>query len=189
MTRGQQFYDPMIDQGQKLQMRGFQVAIGGTYVLLDDVVTALRAYAQSQEDPDAGALVHEVATWLQAGDTALPVLDTPNDIQIFSETFEQPQPQETPGADRVEIYPDDPTAARPKWMARACSAEGDILYVTNGSFDQDYVIRDAEQRWPSLTLHLIAHAGVDTVWEERDPGGIRSASSGDRRPSPKRLWA
>lgn len=96
---------------------------------------------------------------------------------------------DTQGIDRIEIYPDDPRAMRPKWVARACSEDGDILSVTNGSFDQEYVIRDAQQRWPGKECHLVTHAGIDTVWEERDPGGIRSSSSGDRRPSPKRMFA
>ena len=62
-----QFYDPQIGDSEQMQIRGFQVGIGGTYVLMDDVVTALRGFAQSLDDPDAGALVHEVASWLGAG--------------------------------------------------------------------------------------------------------------------------
>jgi hypothetical protein len=162
-------------------MRGFQVTIGGTYVLLDDVVTTLRLYADSLPDPTQ---VYEAAAWLVSGQQppAVEQWDTPPpEPEIYSEP--------DAAVDRIEVYPEDPTAERPRWIARGCSSEGDILYVTRGSFDQDYVIRDAEGRWPGRTVHLVADSAHDTVWEERDPGGIRSTGTKRRRPSPKRLWA
>lgn len=188
MPTRERHYDPMIEQPRQASpLRGFQVQIGGVYVLLDDIVTVLREYALTLADPDEMTLVNELAGWLGSGERQLP------------EAQESPLP-EVPAepavvyaydenVDRVEIYPDDPTAIRPRWIARSVDDTGSILFVTNGSFDQDYVIRDAEQRWPDKDIHLLTEAGIDTIWEERDPGGIRSASSGRRRPSPKRLWA
>jgi hypothetical protein len=183
-----QFYEPLVEeQHLPTPIRGFQVTIGGTYVLLDDVVTVLREYAQSLGAIPEREIIHEVATWLQSGELPLPEQQPVQDpAPSPPQTFTPLDPEL--GVDRVEIYPDDPLALKPRWIARACSAEGDILYVTNGSIDQEYVIADAQQRWPGCDVHLLTEAGQDTVWEERDPGGIRSASNGRRRPSPKRLW-
>lgn len=184
MPRQREFYDPEVQVQHATAMRGFAVTIGGTYVLLDDVVTALREYAQSLSNPDHGALVHELATWLRSG-------EQPSSGSVQEPGQEQPVADDpvTSGVDRIEVYPDDPLSPEPRWVARGCSDEGDILSITNGSFDQDAVIADAQARWPNADVHLLSHAGIDTVWEERDPGGIRSSSSGQRRPSPKRLFA
>ncbi len=185
-----QHYDPMIqEQQQATPIRGFQVTIGGTYVLMDDVVTALRQFAQSLDDPDQGGAVHEAATWLQSGDRPLPEADSPVPPEAAAppeRTAEDILLSEI--VDRIEVYPDDPLAVRPRWIARACDSSGRILKVTNGSFDQEYVIRDAQERWPDVTTHLLTEYGQDTVWEENDPGGIRSASNGRRRPSPHRMY-
>lgn len=182
----QSFYEPMIDEGrQATPIRGFQTQIAGTYVLLDDVITSLREYAQSLEDSTDGALIHEVAAWLQSSERELPAVES-------TAAVEAPPPAvhaDDPAVDRVEIYPDDPASLRPRWIARSCDENGRILFITNGSFDQEYVIKDASERWPGKNVHLLTEAGIDTVWEERDPGGIRSASSGRRRPSPNRMWA
>jgi hypothetical protein len=175
-----QFYEPQVGDSPPLEIRGFPVSIGGTYVLMDDVLTVLEAYARTSDSDD----VRELVNWLRAGDLHVeePV-ETATDLRGQEYTFTR-----DPAVDRVEVYPDDPENPRPRWIARACSSEGDILHVTNGSFDQEYVIRDAEQRW-GTPIHLVADAMVDTVWEENDPGGIRSPHTKRRRPSPKRLWA
>lgn len=189
MARGRQFYEPIVEENQQASpMRGFQVGITGTYVLLDDVVTALREYAQSLDDPASGGLVHEVANWLHSGAEPIPVED--EDVPESATTpVELPAAVEAdPNVDRVEIYPDDPESPRPRWIARSCDSTGKILFVTNGSFDQAYVIRDAEERWPGKSIHLIAEYSHDTVWEENDPGGLRSTATKRRRPSPNRLW-
>jgi hypothetical protein len=172
-----QFYEPQVGDSPPLEIRGFPVSIGGTYVLMDDVLTVLEAYARSEDSDD----VRELVNWLRAGD--LHVEEQPE----ITSTVVDEYPEPDPNVDRVEVYPDDPENPRPRWIARACSDQGDILYTTAGSFDQDYVIRDAEQRW-GAPVHLVADAMVDTVWEENDPGGIRSPHTKRRRPSPKRLW-
>lgn len=181
----QTFHEPLIEEQQHATpLRGFQVQIGGVYILMDDVVTALREYAQSLESPAAGAAVHEAATWLASGDRELPEAPAVQAEAVAPDVFDP-----TPNVDRVEVYPDDPLALRPKWVSRACDSVGRILQVTNGSFDQEYVIRNAEERWPGKTVHLLTESGQDSVWEETDPGGIRSAHSGRRRPSPQRMYA
>lgn len=180
------FYEPMVEQTREPSpIRGFQVTIGGTYVLLDDVVTSLREYAQSLHDPGDGALIHELATWLVSGERQLP-----EQMSLDTAAVGEPEPPDPQQeiVDRVEVYPDDPTSERPRWIARACDSEGKILTVTNGSFDQEYVIQNAGERWPGKPVHLLADASQDTVWEENDPGGIRSPLTSRRRPSPNRLW-
>lgn len=180
----QTYYEPMIQEEQQASpLRGFQVQIGGVYVLLDDVITALREYSRAYESDE----VMLAANWLGSGEQQLPQVQAPGPEFAEPAPFE-PNQAEQNGVDRVEVYPDDPTNPRPRWIARSCNSDGKILMVTNGSFDQEYVIRDAEQRWPGKPIHLLTDASIDTVWEERDPGGIRSASSGRRRPSPNRLW-
>ena len=172
-----------------MQIRGFGISIGGTYVLLDDVVTALHTYANSYHDPD-DANVHEAATWLQAAIHAGPVdfpgehvTEESQDVPVFGIVDDM-----VGQVDRIEIYPDDPEAKEPRWIARACDDTGRILRVTNGSFDQEYVIRDAQERWPDKPTHLVVDYSHDTVWEENDPGGLRSVHTKRRRPSPNRLW-
>lgn len=176
----QAYHEPIVQDAQASQIRGFPISITGTYVLLDDVVTVIREYAQTSPDPVIGGAIHELATWLQGGQAE----DEPE--RVIPETPVAVAAAE--GVDRIEVYPSDPEDPRPKWHARACSPEGDILYTTAGSFDQEYVIRDAQERWPGVNTHLIADASVDTVWEEKGPDAIRSPLTKRRRPSPKRLW-
>ena len=163
----QQFYEPQVQQ-EASAVRGVQVTITGTYVLLDDIITVLKEYADANGQPT----VADAAEWLRGG----------------AESQEVTQVDQGEKVDRIEVYPDDPESLKPRWMSRACDAEGTILYTTAGSFDQEYVIREAQERWPQAPVMLVNDASVDTVWEENDPGGIRSPSTKRRRPSPKRLW-
>ena len=179
----QTYYEPQVGDTEQIQMRGFPVPITGTYVLLDDVISALRSYAQAYEE----SAVDEAATWLGSGRSSL--------LPPYGEQLPVPQLEQVsvesgsdPDVDRIEVYPDDPDAIRPRWIARACDATGKILHNTNGSFDQEYVIRDAGERWPGAPVHLVADYSHDTVWEENDPGGLRSVHTKRRRPSPNRLW-
>lgn len=184
-----QFYEPEQQAEQASAVRGFPVTITGTYVLLDDVVTVIREYAQSLADADDGALVHELATWLQSGE---PPAEASTDAvgegieritELVADSFR------VGPIDRIEIYPDDPMAMKPHWVGRACSSDGDIMDIGRGSFDQEEAIDEARRNWGDLPVHVVTEAGVDTIWEERDPGGLRSSSSGHRRPSPKRMFA
>ena len=185
-----QFYEPLIkeEQPQTTALRGFQVQIGGVYVLLDDVVTVLREYAQSLEDAEQGALVHEIATWLVSGErpsqtfeSSIEALGHEPITKALAGT-EPPHGQEdddvTPDVERVEIYPVK-TARGIRWHARSIDTGGNIMKVTDGSFDQTWVIQNAEDRWPNVPIHLVQNAGDDSMWLERERKG----------PSPKRLWA
>ena len=77
----------------------------------------------------------------------------------------------TEGVARVEIYPDNPDDPRPKWYARTVDTGGYILKTTNGSFDQEWVIRNAEERFPGIPVYLLNHAGEDSKWKEDSTRG------------------
>jgi hypothetical protein len=180
-----QFYDPQVGDSDPMQIRGFQVGIGGTYVLMDDVVTVLRAYAQSLDDPAAGAAVHDAVSWLQAGAEALP--ETPSEPPA-------PPPREVHGAEaddvtpdvaRIEVYPDPPDDPRPKWYARSIDTSGFILKTTAGSFDQEWVISNAQERWPGIDVHLLKNAGEDSKWTEDSTRGVFPSKG----PPVRRLFA
>lgn len=171
-----------------MQIRGFQVAIGGTYVLMDDVVTALRAYAQSLTSPDAGAVVHELASWLAQGapeiEEALP--DDPMEVELAEAQVYGAEPlDESSDIERIEIYPDPPDDPRPKWYARSVDTGGYIVQTTGGSFDQDWVIQNASERWPGKGIFLLSHAGGDSKWEEDRERGVFPSKG----PPVRRLWA
>lgn len=184
-----------------MQIRGFQVSIGGTYVLMDDVVTALRAYAQSLDSPEAGALVHEVASWLHEGANssempeAPPVRYEPDSEAATTGLLHQEARTEAPyGAEsdditldvaRIEIFPDPPDDPRPKWYARSIDTGGFIMKTTNGSFDFEWVVKNAEERWPGISIHLLKNAGEDSKWVEDSTRGVFPSKG----PPVRRLWA
>jgi len=162
------------------EIRGFEAPTPGTYVFLDDVISAVREYAQSLEDPNAGALIHDLATWLDAG----------RDVQV-----EQPAPEAsvphgaeeddvTEGVARVEVYPDPPDHPNPKWFARTVDTSGYILKVTDGSFDQEFVIKNAEERFAGVPILLLKHAGEDSKYMEDSTRGVFPSIG----PPVRRLW-
>lgn len=199
MPNRDKFYDPQMGDSAPMQIRGFPVSIGGTYVLLDDVITALRAYAQSLEDPDAGAVVHEVASWLQAGDgVPLESLEAAQAAMAPPSAPEPPYGAEagdtSPDIDRVEIFPDPPDDPRPKWYARSVDTGGYVMQTTGGSFDQEWVIQNAQERWPDKQIHLLKSAGEDSMWLENQTTGTLKPPGGNRGAFPslgppiRRLW-
>lgn len=151
------------------------------YVLLEDVIASIREYAQSLEDPNAGAAIHELASWLGAS-------NMPAAVAGFSE----PEPEETVegNVDRVELYPDPPEDPRPKWYARTVDAEGRILHTTNGSFDYDYVYKDASERWPDKTIHQLTKWSDDSIFtENQERNAYPTAAPLRERISPRRMFA
>jgi len=175
MPRQRQFYDPQIDDGspQETILRGFQVQIGGTYVLLDDVVTVLRMYADSIDS----IAVHEAANWLISGQQ-LPEIEsqdrTPDTTNIAHEVHGAEPDDVNLDVDRVEVFPNE----EGKWFARSIDTGGNIMKTTNGSFDVNWVVQNAEDRWPGIPIRIVASESSDSMWEER----------GRKGPSPKRLW-
>ena len=165
------------------QMRGFPVEETGIYVLLGDVVLAVRAYAQSLDDPEAGALVHELASWLSGGEQATePLRD--GEPEALHEVHGAEPDDNGLSVERVEIYPDPPDDAKPKWYARSIDTGGFILKITNGSFDQDWVIQNAGERWPGVPIHLLKNGGEDSKWVEDGTRGVFPSKG----PPVRRLW-
>ena len=160
-------------------IRGLQVMEVGTYVLMADVVTAIREYAQAQDDPNAGALLHDLATWLDGG---LPAAEEPpSEPEVHGAEVDDV----TEGVARVEIYPDPPDDPRPKWYARTIDTGGYILKVTNGSFDQEWVIQNAQERFPDVEIFLLRNAGEDSKWTEDSTRGVFPSKG----PPVRRLFA
>ena len=180
------FYEPQEGESPPMQIRGFQVGIGGTYVLMDDVITALRAFAQSLDDPSGGAIVHECASWLQEGAAPLPVLAAETSAATLTEPpYGQEADDVTLDVARIEVFPDPPEDPRPKWYARSVDTGGFVLKTTGGSYDQSWVIENAEQRWPKIPIHVLRNAGEDSKWIEDGTRGVFPSKG----PPVRRLWA
>ena len=165
---------------EQTQIQGFHVPVVGTYVLLVDVVTALRAYAQSLEDPNAGAAVHAAAGWLDAG--AEPEIE--ESVPEVAAPYGAEEDDVTGDVARVEVYPDPPDDPRPKWYARTIDTGGFIIKTTDGSYDQEFVIRNAQERFSGIPILLLKHAGEDSKWTEDAERGVFPSIG----PSPRRLW-
>ena len=85
---------------------------------------------------------------------------------------------------RVEVYPDPPDDPRPKWYARTIDTGGFIIKITDGSYDQEFVIRNAQERFSGIPILLLKHAGEDSKWTEDAERGVFPSIG----PSPRRLW-
>lgn len=178
--KSQQYYEPLIQEEQQASpIRGFQVTIGGTYVLMDDVVTAIREYAQSLGDPEHGALVHDVATWLQVGASQ----EDLNTLKAAAPLgwSEEPAPYVPHGAepddvnadvDRVEIVPLD-EGGRIKWYARSIDTGGNVMKRGHANFDRSWVERNAEERWPGIPMYEVSDENERSMWKERGVRGYK----------------
>lgn len=157
-------------------IRGFQIPVTGTYVLMEDVIMSIRMYAQSFDDPEAGTLIHDLATWLAGGVPAQ---------KAAAEVYGAEPDDVTIDVARVEIYPDPPEDPRPKWYARSIDTGGYILKTTGGSFDQEWVIQNAQERWPDIDIHVLRNAGEDSKWVEDSTRGVFPSKG----PPVRRLFA
>lgn len=164
------FYEPQLGNTEQMQIRGFQAAISGTYVLLDDVITAIRMYAGAS--PENAEALQEVASWLSEGTFSVPEPVTPEIEHVPYEVHGAESDDVTLDVARVEIFPDPPDDPRPKWYARSIDTGGFVLKTTNGSFDQEWVIRNATERWPGIPIHLLRNSGEDSKWEEDRNRGV-----------------
>jgi len=177
-----QFYEPLIqqEQPQATPIRGFRTEIAGVYVLLDDVVTTLREFAQSLTDPEQGALIHEVATWLVSGERPTQYESVP-ETEEFPPAVEPPYGAEsddvTPDVARVELFPREESAGRRKWFARSIDTAGNVMKVTHGSFDKPFVEQNARDRWPDIPIHEVQDENESSMVKERG-----------RRAYDHRLW-
>ena len=173
------------------EIRGLQVLAEGTYVLMEDVVAAIREYAQSLDDPNLGGCIHDLASWL--------IGEEPNvfESEIAAVGHEPITPALTgtevhgaesddviPDVDRIEVYPVE-TERGLRWHARSIDTGGFILKTTNGSFDQTWVISNAEERWPGIPVHVVSSASDDSKWTEDGTRGVFPSKG----PPVRRLFA
>ena len=91
----------------------------------------------------------------------------------------------TPDVARIEVFPDPPDDPRPKWYARSIDTSGFIMKTTNGSFDFEWVVKNAEERWPDIPIHLLQNAGEDSKWVEDSTRGVFPSKG----PPIRRLYA
>lgn len=170
MPSRRDFYDPFVqgavpEPEQASPIRGFQMEAPGTYVLLEDVVTAVREYAQSLDDANAGALIHDVANWLQSG-------ETPPQQEAATPSMSMLPPIADDA--RIEIYPTESGSGRIKWYSRLMARDGVLVAEQgNGSFDRSEVEVQAEQRWPGIPMYEVQDENERSVWSERGERGHR----------------
>ena len=162
--------------------------VGGTYVLLEDVVNSIRQYAQSLTDPAAGAAIHELASWLGASD--MPAATAGITTTTVPHSMEDLSVAQDLAVYRVEIYPEPPDDPRPKWYARSVDSEGTILWTSGGAFDFDYVHHEASERWPGKPIFKVNRWADDTVFvENQERNAYPTAAPMRERVSPKRMFA
>jgi hypothetical protein len=176
-------------------IRGIHVEAGGTYLMLEDVVQSIREYAQSLDDPNAGAAIHDLASWLgassmpaaTAGITAVPTEQHGADEEKIIASLQAAQDLTVY---RVELYPDPPEDPRPRWYARSVDADGTILHTTAGSYDYDYVYKQAAERWPDKPIYQLNKWADDSVFLEKMERNTNQTAAPLRdRVSPKRMFA
>lgn len=171
------------------ELQGIMIERAGAYLHIEDAVLYLREIAEQYDqagNPSASLALRAVAdAW--SGEEPAPNQEEAAPV-ISLVTAD-------PGADvyLVEVFPDNPEEPRPRWHARTVDNQGRILTTTNGSFDQNYVVKDAKDRWPGVEVLLVPDQNYDSVWEQQTGADgqhiIRSASSGRRRQSPNRMFS
>ena len=181
-----------------------EIAAPGTYVLMEDVIAAIREYAQSLDDPHSGGIIHELATWLGGGEhpreavplgmealgfepktTAVAGTDAPP-----LHPAEDSDPFDLEHVYRVELYPHPPDDPKPKWYARSVDNEGNILWTSNGAFDYEYVHKTATERWPGKPIFQGHGWSYDSVFlEHQEKKAFPTAAPMRERVSPKRMFA
>lgn len=152
------------------------------YVMLDDVVATIREYAQSLDDANAGAAIHELASWLSGSSMPAAVAG----IEPVPDT----DPFDLDSVYRVELYPHPPDDPKPKWYARSVDEEGNILWTSNGAFDYEYIHKAATERWPGKPIYQGYGWAYDSVFlEKQEKKAFPTAAPVRERVSPKRMFA
>lgn len=166
----QQYYDPFVEEIREpeevqVQLRGIAVGSPGTYILFEDFLDAIRAFAFAAEDSKKQQTIYELITWLEStfiGGEILP-----------EEDLETGKVLSTIGdAKRIELYPD----ADNKWHARLVDNNGLVIgEVNKGSFDRTWVEEDAALKYPKLEIVQLESEDEDSTWTHKGPS--------------KRLWS
>lgn len=207
MRGGPTHYDPLIEgapppfEAPEPQpeptgpIQAVMVQVAGLYLRLDDVVAELRRIAfdlghrselSAREAVEAAAAAFEEIgvpeTQEEAPTGVRDAQDAPHEYTRPVVTIPLEQPDTDTAVYRVEVFPD----ADGKWYARSVDSLGNILDTRNGSFDHEYVLKAARDRWPDVEIHELQDAQMDSIWEEEHHA---FSFNGRRRPSPRRLFA
>lgn len=192
------FHDPIVqEEAPPEPIHALLIERPGIFLHVDDVVAILsqaegllaaldyfKAISVLDENPEE---VMPVNPYVPDPNTAVPLTVTPAAEPTVTSDEDPRSAGESLAADpnpevaRVEVYPD----AEGRWHARPVDAGGNILAVTEGSFDRDYVESDAAERWPSKEQFELGDSMGDSLWDEQVS---TFGWNGRRRPSPRRLW-
>jgi hypothetical protein len=172
----QQYYDPIVQdyaEEDQLQMRAIGVQEPGTYILFEDIVDVIRSFALSVDDSRKRQGLLELIMWLETGSMGLQEPDVVKEDDLRASNVSKPvrkfRTKEDP--DRIELYPD----ASRKWHARLVDLEGNVIGpVNDGSFDRNWVEKDAAEKYPELIIHQMESEQDDSTWDHKGPS--------------KRLW-
>ena len=154
----QQYYDPFVegqDAETQVQLRAIGVQEPGTYILFEDMLAAIESFALSVDSFSKQRGIHELLTWLEGSG---------------GQFFEEEEAEEKPvgrifktkaDPERIELYPD----ADRKWHARLIDHDGNIIgEVNNGDFNQQFVEKDAAEKYPDLIIHQMESEDEDSTW-------------------------
>jgi len=160
----QQYYDPFIegeDVEAQVQLRAIGVQEPGTYILFEDMLDAIRSFALTVDSFKKQQGVHELISWLEGTGSA-----------FFEGEEEEPEKplgrifKTKADAERIELFPDSDR----KWHARLIDHDGNIIgEANNGSFDQQWVEKDAAEQYPDLIIHQMESEEEDSTWMGKGP--------------------
>lgn len=166
----QQYYDPFIEgedtEGQ-VQLRAIAAPEPGTYILFEDILEAIGSFALTVDSFKKQQAIHELIMWLEgSGGEFVSDEEAPDQPQKFVKKFKTKDDPE-----RLELYPDSDR----KWHVRAIDHDGNIIGEINaGSFDREWVEKDAAEQYPDLIIHQMESEDEDSTWDHKGPS--------------KRLW-
>ena len=165
----QQYYDPYIEGEEEnieaqVQLRAIGVQEPGTYILFEDILDAIRSFALSVDNFKKQQGVHELIMWLEGTGAGF----VEENEQIPQGIVFSTKESLALGADaeRIELYPD----ADKKWHARLIDHSGQIIGdINSGSFDQQWVEKDAAEQYPDLIIHQMESEDEDSTWSYKGP--------------------
>ena len=162
----QDYYDPMIEgeTEAQVQLRAIGVQEPGTYILFEDFMDAIRSFALSVDNFKKQQGVHELIMWLEGTASEFGKNEETFDVDNFSKAVLKDKLEVD--AERIELYPD----ADKKWHARTIDSNGHIIGdINDGSFDREWVEKDAAMQYPDLIIHQMESEDEDSTWNRKGP--------------------
>ena len=163
----QQYYDPFVegeDAEAQVQLRAIGVQEPGTYILFEDMLDAIRSFALSVDTFKKQQGIHELIQWLEGTASGFGDEESFNVDEVAKPQGRIFKTKADP--ERIELYPD----ADRKWHARLIDHDGQIIgEVNNGSFDQQWVEKDAAEQYPELIIHQMETEDEDSTWMGKGP--------------------